>query len=78
MGHGEEMEERSDKDGRRMSQPLAAFLPPSLYGASFEVGTPLYLMSSLSTEPCSSPSRPRSQSIRCDITAGGRGRGRED
>ena len=71
MGHGEEMEERSDKDGRRMSQPLAAFLPPSLYGASFEVGTPLYLMSSLSTEPCP-PSRPRMQSIRCDITAGGR------
>ena len=71
MGHGEEMEERSDKDGRRRSQPLAAFLPPSLYGASFEVGTPLYLMSSLSTEPCP-PSRPRMQSIRCDITAGGR------
>ena len=55
MGHGEEMEGRSDKDGRRRSQPLAAFLPPSissLYGASFQVGTPLYLMSSLSTEPC--------------------------
>ena len=53
------------RQGRPTQEPtvgrVSPSLPPSLYGASFEVGTPLYLMSSLSTEPCPPPAHGCSQ-----------------